>query len=401
MIYVLVVDDDSRKQARVKELIAELLGDEVTVDLAANVAEGAERMRARAYDLVVLDLNLPARAGEEPRPEVGTRLLEMARRNQVKVPTHIIGLTAYEDIVRRLRPSFEEQLWHIVLYENASDEWFEAIGRRLVHIVDCKHPRQDDQYSCDLAIVTALTSVELEAVLELPANWSRRPVDGDDAEYHVGEFARPERPLRVVAAAAYEVGMPAATGLSMKLIAEFKPRVLAMCGIAAGVKGSFGDILVADRAWDYGSGKNKHVLLRVSKFYPAPTQIPMHPALKAKLALFCTKRASLDRIHGLWRGTESRAALEVRMGPIASGAAVLENRPFIEDIVARDRKVVGIEMETYGVFMAAHLSRAPKPMAMSAKSICDFGDKDKTDEYQRYAAFTSARFVYEFALDSL
>jgi hypothetical protein len=40
-------------------------------------------------------------------------------------------------------------------------------------------------------------------------------------------------------------------------------------------------------------------------------------------------------------------------------------------------------------------------MVMTVKSICDFGDKEKTDEYQRYAAYTSANFVWEFGADSL
>jgi hypothetical protein len=38
---------------------------------------------------------------------------------------------------------------------------------------------------------------------------------------------------------------------------------------------------------------------------------------------------------------------------------------------------------------------------MSFKSVCDFADGDKGDTYQKYAAFTSANFLYEFAIDSL
>jgi hypothetical protein len=35
------------------------------------------------------------------------------------------------------------------------------------------------------------------------------------------------------------------------------------------------------------------------------------------------------------------------------------------------------------------------------KSVCDFGDEDKSDDWQSYAAFTSATFLYEFALNEL
>ena len=86
---------------------------------------------------------------------------------------------------------------------------------------------------------------------------------------------------------------------------------------------------------------------------------------------------------------------------MASGAAVLENRPLIQQITAHQRKVIGIEMETYGVFMACRCCSEPRPLAMSIKSICDFGDSNKTDNYQAYAAYTSAQYLYEFAIVEL
>jgi len=89
------------------------------------------------------------------------------------------------------------------------------------------------------------------------------------------------------------------------------------------------------------------------------------------------------------------------MGPVASGAAVIQDKTVIDEIVARNRKLIGVEMETYGVYLAANATRGPKPLAMSSKSICDFGDLGKNDDYQKYAAYTSAKFVYEFALDQL
>jgi nucleoside phosphorylase len=49
----------------------------------------------------------------------------------------------------------------------------------------------------------------------------------------------------------------AASVLSMKMINRFRPRYIVMVGIVAGIKGkgNYGDILVIDHSWDYGSGK--------------------------------------------------------------------------------------------------------------------------------------------------
>ena len=60
-----------------------------------------------------------------------------------------------------------------------------------------------------------------------------------------------------------------------------------------------------------------------------------------------------------------------------------------------------MEMETYGLFYSANNGFNPKPIPISIKSVCDFGDKEKADNFQKYAAFTSAKFLYEFALKEL
>ncbi len=104
----------------------------------------------------------------------------------------------------------------------------------------------------------------------------------------------------------------------------------------------------------------------------------------------------MERIRTGWKG-EKPQELKALVGPVASGAAVLAWRPAMEEIAKQHRKLIGVEMETYGVFMAARVCSHPRPLAFSAKSICDFGDESKQDGYQRYAAFTSAQFLFEFA----
>jgi len=58
-------------------------------------------------------------------------------------------------------------------------------------------------------------------------------------------------------------------------------------------------------------------------------------------------------------------------------------------------------MEIFGVFYSANNGFNPKPKPMAIKSVCDFSDKEKADNYQKYAAFTSAQFMYDFILTEL
>ncbi|TFE36881.1 hypothetical protein E2553_45445 [Paraburkholderia dipogonis] len=97
------------------------------------------------------------------------------------------------------------------------------------------------------------------------------------------------------------------------------------------------------------------------------------------------------------RGSISRAEdLNLRVGPVASGSAVLANEAIVKEILKHERTLLGIEMEIYGVYAAAAYASFPRPTAFAMKAVCDFGTKVKDDKYQTYAAYTSAQLVREF-----
>jgi nucleoside phosphorylase len=68
------------------------------------------------------------------------------------------------------------------------------------------------------------------------------------------------------------------------------------------------------------------------------------------------------------------------------------------EVREQHRNLVGIEMESYGVFTAAEYASNPRPHCLSIKSVCDFGDERKTNQFHNYAAHNSARFLYEYSL---
>jgi nucleoside phosphorylase len=62
----------------------------------------------------------------------------------------------------------------------------------------------------------------------------------------------------------------------------------------------------------------------------------------------------------------------------------------VREIEAQQRKLVGIDMEAYSVFEAANDVAAPRPTAFCVKGVSDFADHKKSDDFQRYAAYTAA-----------
>ena len=130
--------------------------------------------------------------------------------------------------------------------------------------------------------------------------------------------------------------------------------------------------------------------LNLQSVYSHLNQIVLDPFLRNKLVRASQDHAALDAIRRSWRGEQRSVTLSMRLGPVASGAAVLEDRTVVEVIKKQHRKTLGVEMETYGVLMSADESPSPQPKAFSVKSVCDFADPRKNNDHQRYAAYTSA-----------
>ena len=93
-------------------------------DTARSAYEALRHLEARAYDLVILDLQIPRRPGEDPIPDVGIELLDAIERRQTYLqPAFVIGLTAYDELADKARKAFEKYLWHVVKYRDDSKEW--------------------------------------------------------------------------------------------------------------------------------------------------------------------------------------------------------------------------------------------------------------------------------------
>jgi nucleoside phosphorylase len=347
---------------------------------------------------LVLDIALPDRTGDVPSSEGGITLFEeiLARDVYIK-PREVVGLTAFSDVRDKLGPRFAEDLWDVILYDPSSTAWAEQLQRKIRYIQMASQPGVVAAYETDLCLVTALADPELMALLDIPWNWSSFEIPGEGTVFKRGQFKTADRERTVVAAAAPRMGMTACSVLASKMIRYFTPHYLAMTGIAAGVRGEceLGDIIAADPVWDWGSGK-WYREKDSPVFAAAPHQLAVNSYIKGKLVEFAQDAETFDEIRRSWRGPKPNTVLQVRIGPVASGASVLTDISKTNEIKAQHRKLVGIDMELYGLFGAADDAPVPSPRAFALKSVCDFADEHKSDDLQPYAAFTSARALQVF-----
>ena len=246
------------------------------------------------------------------------------------------------------------------------------------------------------AALIYVTDTESEAIMRM-YDWKSRRYKGDDQLYYEAVTQVGGEKRRIIAARQDEMGMTAAATLSMKLIQHARPKYLIMPGIAAGVKDEdsnvqmYGDVILADRVWNYSNGKYvspdvAEIVFGEVGFVSRPTMIMTDEKLMPLLekAVECAE----NECH-------------VHIGPLASGSAVVANKSILDkQITGKYSNTQGLEMEAYGVIYAATHATEPKPSAIIAKSICDFADSRKSDVYQKFAAYTSCEFV-RFLIDKI
>lgn len=394
MIKILLVEDNQDKLRDVLKGIFAVAGiNEEHLDKARDLQEAKSRLRQQAYDLMILDISLPLTSDLDPDRVGGLSLLEeiLARDIYIK-PREVVGLTAHADIQAEMRDRFSNELWSVLHYSNANTAWLDQIQRKIEHILQTNHERASESTErADICILTALHAPELTAVLRLPWDFQAISLECDPTQYYRGHVTTKRGRLSVVAASASRMGMPAAAVLAMKMIQTFKPSYIAMTGIAAGVPGKveLGDIIAADPSWDYGNGKNVSSD-QGSSFEAAPHHLNLDPFIRSKLERLRNDASALDAIRRNWP-INIVSPLTLQLGPLASGSAVLEDPTITSNIKAQHRKLLGVEMEAYGVFAAAHDAPHPQPKVIVLKSVCDFANSDKNDDYQAYAAYTSAQ----------
>lgn len=306
MIDILIVDDSSDKTAQIQSVLARASGLVGRVIVAGTVRDAVVNLRSTRFDLVILDMNLPFRKGEEARMDGGGRLIDAIKTDPgICVPGHIVGLTEFDSLSSSFKADLERELWFLLSYKPTNSDWEIQLAARIEHIASAKAARPTESHESSIAILTALHEVELEAVLRVWPELAPHRLADDHAIYHRGTVDIGGNQHLVTAVSATRMGMASAAILAMKVIQHFRPRYLCMCGIAASttLEQAFGDVLVASQCWDYGSGKIVGQNVGPSVFKPAPESIPADEEFMAKLEWYKIRHAakSLTAIHAAWR----------------------------------------------------------------------------------------------------
>lgn len=334
------------------------------------------------------------------------------------------------------------------------------------------NPSSELDERADVLIVTAVKS-EWDAALAVDtgsthgSHWKKR-IGSTGLEVAFREFEAVDGVIRIAVTQALGLGGTNAVIAAAQLLKEYDIRCLAMCGVCAGRRSevALGDVIIADRLWEYDTGKLKVEVVDGARIRREQSDIEMyrlHPASWRQAAERFTidrsatwlalrprsyeaqgdwilerilkgidpaqdrerseKCASYDNaLARLWRknlladGTlkltdDGRKRIErllllhhnmlpeqpplaVLVGPIASGAKVIEDEQIFSRLADPVRKVLGVEMEAAAIGALAYTQGLPYSVVM--KAAMDHADSDKNDNFKAFAARASAEVLVAF-----
>lgn len=390
---ILVVDDNHEKVEKISQAVLSA-NVPATIIQETSGESARRRLRLEHFDLLLIDLRLPETAGSPPKDGGGLSFFDFLLLDvRASLPDEVLFVTGDSDLAEASRQEVVRRGSALCVMSDLGHEWKDALVGQ-IKLSKVRRDRKVRQF--DFSIITALSS-ELDAVLALDYGWKSFRLANDATIYHSGEFLSENGVHSVVAASAMRKGMAASAALATKLILKFSPKVLAMTGICAGVKGrvNLGDVIVGSPTWDWGSGKhdeneNGSVVFRLS---------PKQSELDSSLETLCTEIQRdpefRKKIRANWDRDVPAGEFSCRLGPMASGASVVATASVAQEIATQNRDLIGIEMEAFAVMVAAEFANAGQTAGIAIKSVCDYADKHKQDDWQQYAAYTSARFADE------
>jgi nucleoside phosphorylase len=381
---ILIIEDNLQKLEVIKSELKKII-ENIHIDTCNNFTCFVAEINRKKYDLVIADLLVP-RFKDAKQPEDISRDLIAAIRDIAceNFNTPVLAVTQFNILAEENFGDLNKYDISVITYDENSHDWVSSLSRKVTSCAP--RPRYD------FVIICAL---DKEANAYLDAGYEvgqAHQIDGMkcrdiNVENWKGLIVTPPR-----------MGLVNAAITSARVIDSFKPKLICMSGICAGIeeKANIYDVVIPDICHQHDSGKWTN-----DGFVPEIYSIQLQHATKLRISEILDqvdfREAIMNQIVAsqdeLPTGV-THLQFDVYMAPTSSGSAVVASDALLKDIKDQHRKMTAFEMESYAIYESARQSLS-SPVYFSAKSVVDNGNSQKSDHFHRVACLVSARTVYE------
>jgi CheY-like chemotaxis protein len=393
-VKVLLVDDNEEKSRAIVAMIKQTLGDGRlhSVAVATSLANAVRVLSLVAFDVIVLDLMLPYIEGGVVDNRAGLELLRQLRAEPgPNRSTMVIGISAFPDEIAASRDSFDALGVFITRYDDEGS-W----SRVLLRALEEAKGRTASQIDLDFLVFCALEEERGGFIRTNFEKISEAVVSGLNVHY----VRLPNLELFGGIIRLSQTGLVAATFEVTAALNTFHTKVLCMSGICAGfaTEAHAGQLVIASPAWEYQAGKWSE-----NRFEIAPMQVPLRPATRSVIDQTINRDGFVRNVESGIDPAVTRPSRQHNpiLAPFATGSAVIADVHRLEHIKQQHRKVAALDMETFGLYFAAHESTSNIRHFFSIKCVVDFADCDKGDDLHPYGCAVSARATEELIREFL
>jgi nucleoside phosphorylase len=387
---ILILEDSPTKLAALIEVIQEI-GEDIKYKECKVFHDLTTELNRNVYDLIIVDLKVPLFHDNQEEYDISDRLLESLKDTDCpNFTTPTIAITQYDQLAEDHFRALNRCGITVITYSETNDEWkspFHSIIQQCI-------PKKTYHF-----IILCALDKEAEAY--------------SDAGYDIGDrFLSNGIICRNIKIGAYQgliviptrMGLVNSAILSARVLELYKPQLICMSGICAGIenKANIYDVIIPEICHQHDSGKwtnkgfipelyevqlNHNTKINIETIINAPDFLP---AIRKNITL-CKNEFPLQC---------NTLEFNVFLAPTSSGSAVIADDEILANIKAQHRKKTAFEMESYAMYEAARQSEL-LPVFFSAKAVVDNGNEQKDDEYHRVASILSAKVVYEVIVRGL
>lgn len=375
---ILILEDTNEK---LLEIISEIksFSEDADITTSENQVEFSTYLERRKYDLIIIDLMVPLAKYQEPTDLTEALIYKIRDDECINVDTPVLALTQFTDAAHKCIDDIgpvglqigtfsDDGKWKILLHQNLKSCRPETVYDFVIVCALRKEANAFENIISDISPSENIKGLECRKV----------KIDKYNG-------------LIVICP---RMGLVVASIITTKALDYFKPKVICMSGICAGLKSSGAniyDLIISETAYQHDSGKWSNGTL-VSEIYP----VQLDPDVKVLINSKFIDNELLEKelIQGIQFDKDEipdkRIEPKVKLEITSSGSTVIADSKMIEIVEDSHRKIHSFEMETFALYESARMSQT-KPKYFSCKCVVDDGSESKGDAYHRLACLFSAK----------